>query len=190
MSLLSFFERFFLRRKRTIPSRVDSGPYLTRYHQIGCPTHPDGKWPFDEAGNPRAGSVKAKGRCAWIHNIHRSDSEQELHNHPWAWAISIIIWGGYWEERREWDSQKEIRQQITRECWKIVRRWRGPGSISLIRDSTYHRIDVGPRRVWTLFITGPATSGWSFWDRRTGTVVSSKAFRAARGIGKPNGAVG
>ncbi|MFW6184410.1 MAG: hypothetical protein ACOC8X_11485, partial [Chloroflexota bacterium] len=46
-----------------------------------------------------------KNRETWpgvfLHYFHRSDSDRELHNHPWDTAVAIILTGGYWEHRME-----------------------------------------------------------------------------------------
>lgn len=175
MNLRQWIERRIL-AKRIIPSRDGQGPYLVRYHLIGRPSHPDGQWPFDDRGNPRPGSMKAKGYCYWLHNIRRSDSEAELHSHPWPWAASFILWGGYWEERRVWDAIVG--------GWVVRQRWVRPWSFNFLRGDTFHRIDVGSKPVWTLFLTAPAFSkgGWGFWDRHTGRFIPSGDFRYLRGI--------
>lgn len=64
-------------RKKIIPNRESTGPYLTRYYLL-FKNRP--KWfPFN----------------VFLHNFHSSDPDQ-LHDHPWPY-FTLILKGGYWE---------------------------------------------------------------------------------------------
>ena len=91
-----------------------------------------------------------------LHHFRRSDSAEELHNHPWGKALSLILTGGYSEERRGRDGM-------------VWRRLFTPGMFNYITDETFHRVDLeDPHNgCWTLFITGERTQSWGFWDRHT-----------------------
>ena len=45
------------------------------------------------------------GRHAWfpftvyLHRFERPDNDRHLHNHPWPWAVSLVLTGGYDEVR-------------------------------------------------------------------------------------------
>jgi hypothetical protein len=111
-------------------------PYLIRYALFG--------WlPGDEH------------RASWLpniylHNILLPDSDLALHNHPWPWAISLILSGAYAEMR--FDDLKVY-------C---------PGQLNRISANTFHRIvDVHSSKersgAWTLFITsGGKRQPWGF----------------------------
>lgn len=128
----------------TIPD-TEKKPYLSRYFFFG-----DERKYF----NP------------FLHYFHASDKDKDddgtllLHNHPWTWSISIILWGGYSEERRQPDGS------ITRKTYR-------PGSINFIRRNTFHRVDLLEDGAWSLFITGwrpkekLGSSNWGFWNRKT-----------------------
>ena len=48
----------------------------------------------------------------WMINIFvRPDAERWLHNHPWKWARSIILWGWY-EEERPLGSTRRLSEEI------------------------------------------------------------------------------
>jgi len=86
-----------------------------------------------------------------MHEHHRGDPSGELHNHPWAWAWSLILAGGYDEERIVGPG--------------IVTRRYVAGDVNRLDQSDRHRIsDVAPG-TWSLFVTGPRVrDAWTFWD--------------------------
>ncbi|MGN6103684.1 MAG: hypothetical protein ACTHU0_01140, partial [Kofleriaceae bacterium] len=46
--------------------------------------------------------IRIPGVCDFrpmLHRFHRPDVDQHLHNHPWKWAVSLILSGSYVEER-------------------------------------------------------------------------------------------
>jgi hypothetical protein len=51
-----------------------------------------------------------------------------------------------------------------------------PWSINIIRDTTYHRVDLIDSECYSLFIAGPRASSWSFWERDTGRTVPWRQF--------------
>lgn len=153
-----------LPRPRIIYDREGSSPYLSRYYLTARPRMPDGSDPFTEYGNVRPGVLERERFCSvFLHRFHRGDDDLALHNHPWRWAISLVLAGGYLEERRTEDGGVERR---------VVR----PGSINIIRDSTYHRVDLIDSECFSLFIAGPRVASWSFWERDTGRTVPWRQF--------------
>ena len=94
----------------------------------------------------------------YLHQFHESDEDQELHNHPWLWSLSIILAGSYREERLVGNSIKE----------NILK----PGMLNFIRSNDFHRVDLLSNNVWTLFISGPRLQecrekSWGFLNRYT-----------------------
>src|SRR5437868_2995851 len=55
----------------------------------------------------------------FLHHFVGSDSPTEFHDHPWSWSLSLVLRGGYSEERRR-------RHDAT-----VTRRWLGPGRLNL-----------------------------------------------------------
>lgn len=111
-----------------LPCRViseDGTPYLERYfvfHAFGV-------------------------RC-YLHRFVGSDPERGLHDHPWAWGLSVGLAGWYLEERRD----------RTR-----VRRWLTP-----LGPDTFHRVikPHGSDDVWTLFLHSAGdVKPWGFLVR-------------------------
>jgi hypothetical protein len=145
---------------RIIHSRDAKRVYLYRWYITDAPTCKDGSEPFDETGQPRPGIVWSdKPFSVLLHRFASSDDGDALHNHPWTWAFSIILAGGYEEERKvSWGNV------VAR---KVVR----PFSVNRIGQDDFHRVDLIEEDCWTLFVTGPKISSWSFWDRVTGEVV-------------------
>jgi hypothetical protein len=112
-------------------------------------------------GNPKIhrhylfGTGKTFG--VFLHYFVGSDPATEFHDHPWSWSVSIVLCGGYTEERRgRYDST-------------ITRRWLGPGRVNLLLPDIFHRVELRDRRpAWTLFIHGPKIRKWGFLDSTTG----------------------
>jgi hypothetical protein len=151
---------------RVIMDGLGKSPYLSRYYVVGAPKMPDGSSPFDKFGNPKREAVWKDGWGLYIHRFHRSDVDREAHNHPWAWALSFIIAGGYREERRYGNEMR------TREV--------KPLSFNFIRSTDFHRVDLIEHDAWTLFLVGPKTKTWGFWDRNTGRYTPWREFLAAK----------
>lgn len=95
-----------------------------------------------------------------LHQFVRSDSDAELHNHPWDWAASLILAGGYSEERRVVSSSDNGRWHDT-----VQQRFFLPFSLNFLRANTFHRVDLLEEDCWTIFVTGPKVQSWGFWSR-------------------------
>lgn len=131
-------------------------PYLSRWYLRGLPRMPDGSFPFDNCGRPRRGSSEDKPPSVWLHKFGQSDDD-DYHNHPWAWAVSIILSVGYIEHRLNLRTKKETSRVLT------------PGSINFIRHGDFHRIElIGNQPAWSLFLPGPRVSEWGFFHMQTG----------------------
>lgn len=123
-------------------------------------------WParatiLDEDGEPKLhrhylfGTGKTFG--VFLHHFVGSDSATEFHDHPWSWAVSFVLRGGYLEDRR------------TRDRPAIARRWIGAGRFNWLPPNMFHRVELRQGRpAWTLFIHGPKVRKWGFLDAVTG----------------------
>lgn len=152
---------------RVIYDRAGKSPYLSRYYLFGGPTMADGSWPFERDGAMRAGALwPTRAFGLYLHKFHRGDDDMQLHNHPWRAAVSIILAGGYREERRVGD------RVVARSVW--------PGSVNVILADDFHRVDLFERDAWSLFLAGPKFQGWGFWDRENGSFVPWREFITAR----------
>jgi hypothetical protein len=98
--------------------------------------------------NGRVGHwLRERFPSAFLHCLHRSDGPSHgLHSHPWPWAVSVILRGGY----------VEIREG----GWRYYR----PGDVNVLRGDDFHRIELADDNepTWTLFIVGPRRGGWGF----------------------------
>lgn len=153
--------------RRIIWGRDGKTPYLGRFYINAEPLMPDGSNPWDANGNLRPGYVIPEGVLphVHVHHFYRSDDDGELHNHPWKWALSIVLAGGYSEERRTKDDHVERR---------LVK----PFSINFITENTFHRVDLLDEKngAWSIFIAGPRTQSWGFWNRVTKKFTSWEKF--------------
>lgn len=123
----------------------------------------------------------------YYHIVKRSDDDTAHHDHPW-WSFSIVLEGGYYEERIAAGGVKS-------------RKWCGPGSMLFRRTGKFaHRLVLenkpyavlgdaldGKMRelpAKTIFITGPVLRRWGF--HHTDSWVDAYEwddYCQARGIG-------
>lgn len=138
---------------RVIYDRAGKTPYLSRHYLLGAPYMKDGSVAIDRFGNPKENAIFPPGWGLYLHRFHRSDDDVALHNHPWEWSLSLILAGGYSEERRYGE--------------RVERRDVRPGRIIRINREDFHRVDLFEKDSWSLFLAGPKTASWGFWDRHT-----------------------
>ncbi len=128
-------------------------PYLLRYYLCGkAPLH---YWP-----------TGTKPHLHWLpfsvylHGFVRPDRDRDLHNHPWDKSYSLILSGGYDEERLDGRVKGSD---------FIIKRTVRPGRINVIRKDDFHRVTkLHADIVWTLFVTGRKLDTWGFRNRDTG----------------------
>lgn len=101
-----------------------------------------------------------------VHEILRSDTGRDPHDHPWPY-LTIVLKGGYWEER--FDRNGVI----------VSTKWHGPGSVLFRRATDLHKLTlpfspfgfadgrpiVAHEPATTLFITGRYRQKWGFMTR-------------------------
>lgn len=102
-----------------------------------------------------------------LHRMDAPDPGIDLHDHPW-WFVSIILWGGYEEERadtREAPTMARIAEAYaTRTTRRGVAEVRRPGSIRTMSLRECHTITrLLRRRSWSLVIGGPCRQSWGFY---------------------------
>ena len=136
--------------KYTIEDYTDGSPYLTR---VLFPRVP---W---------------LGFRPMLHKFHRPDGDRALHNHPWRWAVSLVLAGEYIEERLLPDESR-LAGKPDHES-RLVR-W-----FNVLTDRDYHRITELRGSVYTLFVIGPRTQGWGFLED-DGSTTDWQAYIAAR----------
>ncbi len=162
-NLLTRFARV-LSQPRVIYDREGGTPYLSRWYLLGKPRDPDPEF----AGQLQEGARDWRQRLPvnlFLHRFHRSDDDEALHNHPWAWAVSLVLAGGYDEERRVGD--------------EVVRRRFRPWALNFLTGQTYHRVELLESDAWSLFVVGPKRSTWYFWDRNRNARCQWRQYIAA-----------
>jgi hypothetical protein len=123
---------------RSVPAqeirRNPDVPYLTRYFLAG--------W------NPQ---TKQPGGAVFLHCFHHSDPNGEVHSHPWGFAVSIILVGGYREYRCQGGryGQLEVADYF-------------PGMVNVLTPETWHRVELLAEECWTLFLVGSYANPWRF----------------------------
>ena len=121
-------------RYRVIMDRLDGEPYLERYYVF---LRDRDRFPFN----------------IFVHKFLKSDPD-DVHDHPWPFA-TVILKGGYWEWRPQFNHLGEKTGEIAK--------WCGPGSFRTASANTYHRIELDPDiTCWTLFMPGAKQRDWGF----------------------------
>lgn len=110
--------------------------------------------------------VEKLGRSGiFLHKMTSPDPGIDLHDHPW-WFASIVLWGGYDEERadiREASMMAKVAEDrgVDQRGWLSGRkRW----SLKSTPLDVCHRITrLHKPTVWTLVIHGPHRRVWGFY---------------------------
>lgn len=107
-----------------------------------------------------------------LHRMDAPDPGVDLHDHPW-WFVSIILWGGYTEERasireavsraaradqldaRAGQRNAGVRGTTTRRRWLSVR--------SMRLDECHTITETHRSHSWSLVIKGPRLRSWGFY---------------------------
>lgn len=121
-------------RKRMI-SDLDGNPYLMRMYIL-----------------PDRGKETTFRPGLFLHKFFRSDDDRALHNHPWRFAISFILYGGYQEERLI-DGKVKVFD-------------RKPFTFNIIRANDFHRVKLNDEQegCWSIFLAFDRTQEWGFLD--------------------------
>lgn len=110
----------------------DNQPYLDRYFAAGwSPTN------------------KRSGPAIFLHHFVASDPDDAVHSHPWGWSASLILAGGYREERCALDGALTVREYH-------------PGDVNIINADDKHRIELLTADCWSLFLAGDFLKQWQF----------------------------
>jgi hypothetical protein len=148
--------------KRVI-TRDDGDPYLERYYLCG---DPGGLKYFPGETIRWWQRALTWLPCIYVHRFRRDDADQELHNHPWT-AVSLIVAGGYVEERRVVDPGNPYRFRTVR---KFVKPWR----LNRLEADTFHRVELAESDCWSIIKLGPKVQTWGFWNPATGEFLHWK----------------
>lgn len=149
---------------REIPR--ETGRYLTR-------------WSFREQ--------RPKGGGGWRVYLHRFwANDLELHDHPWRWSFSLVLWGSYTERYFDFPAGVPARDDHPLGIrYGTPLRRRRVRWFNWIPSTRFHQIEaLHPRAgaVWTLFVCGPVHGGsWGFWVPGRGRVPHA-ARKAERGM--------
>ena len=108
---------------------VDDKPYLVRYRLLSL-----------------------FGYGLYLHHILRSDTQRELHDHPWNF-VTFLLWGSYVEENFLCNDPKFVAKSYRRRMWSLLFR----------KATDFHRLELQPgKTVWTLFFSGRKIRKWGF----------------------------
>lgn len=164
------------RLPQRIISRDDGAPYLERYYLCG---EAGGLKYFPEGQQAMRWWQKALTwlPCIYLHRFVASDSDVELHNHPWT-AASLILSGGYIEERRV---PRPHPHKDAIETKPFM-----PWSVNRLYADTFHRVLLVGGDCWTLIKVGEKVQTWGFWHPQTEEFVHWKEHWARKQSRKPS----
>lgn len=122
-----------------------------------------------------------------LHKFVSSDAKDELHNHPWRWAVSFILTGSYRETR-----SNPMRGDYMKHKQVLL----GPpqtddfsaGDHNFIGADTFHSVQLLSEEVWTLFLHGPRIQHWAFVPAihdgtlQTMRVIKTRTFNARKAV--------
>lgn len=128
---MKFLEKSLFKVTNYLPCKIinDAGvPYLERYHLL---------------------SLGKNFMRGYIHRFVASDPDRGVHDHPWNYAVSFVLTGGYYEERL-----------IDGE---VVTRRVKPFSLNFIKGSDFHRVVMPEGQTcWSIFFHTNWVKGWGF----------------------------
>lgn len=93
------------------------------------------------------------GTRYFIHRFMMSDPDRGLHDHPWLWAKSYILAGGY--------------DELVLKHRKVVTVERRAFEINKFDGYAFHRVTMPDHlkgKTWTLFTHGPREKDWGFLE--------------------------
>ncbi|MBT5229746.1 MAG: hypothetical protein HOM11_05660 [Methylococcales bacterium] len=129
--------RFLFYWSAKLPCRqitVEGKPYLERYY-LG----------------------KVLGLTFYLHRFVDDDDERAVHDHPWTWALALILCGGYQEER--------VLYMDPNKGWHSIHRTMFPGRLNVIRPNDFHRVRHPKINTWTLFFHTKKMKDWGFLEK-------------------------
>lgn len=149
-SFLLFILGLFIGQIRKRILLREEEPYLIRITLLKCPYF----------------SVK-------IHKALMSDPATP-HDHPWNY-LSIILWGGYYEETIENKSVISTASGKIYEGPFTKQKWYGPGSFLYRKGDSLHRLIVpeGKYSISLIFV-GKKWRDWGFWDFYKGWISNKE----------------
>lgn len=150
-------EKFARKLPTWIITVAEDDPYLARHYVFKK------DWIPERLRNGLLRSIPS----VFVHEFQRGDSDREYHSHPWKFAFSIILAGGYVEERVATHSDGTLH---------VVSKTYRPGMFNIIRADDFHRVELlDGKTTWTLFIAGERTGDlWGFLDVSTREFVTWK----------------
>lgn len=92
---------------------------------------------------------RTKGPAVFLHHFVASDPNDQVHSHPWGWSLSLVLVGGYREQRCDVDGRSTVNEYR-------------PGDLNVLRAKDKHRIDLLGDDCWTVFLAGTFEQMWGF----------------------------
>lgn len=147
--LPGYMNRWWLVPYNTVILRKVTEPFRPGHGMLVARHTGDGTGPVTWR-RPLARLIQLCGLAVRIHEILRSDSGRDPHDHPWSF-LTIILKGGYYEQLFDDDGTL------------VSTTWHGPGSVLFRRAGTWHKLILPKgKTATTLFISGQKRCTWGF----------------------------
>ncbi len=120
------------------------------------------RWGFEWHHGPDASDTLFG---VFVHRMDAADPGTDLHDHPW-WFGSLILWGGYTEERapiRLATYMAGIAARFPGCAPGFVERRRWLSCRTMRLDECHRITRLQGRHTWTLVVHGPKRRGWGFY---------------------------
>ncbi len=108
-------------------------------------------------------------RNGWTYYLHRMlgpDPDRDLHNHPWKYAYSRVLYGSYIERRLDFGFQRRKIEHIPATVINTIRGYyyyNAVGASNVLGEHTWHTIvEVKEPETWTLFWHSEWFRPWGF----------------------------
>ena len=99
------------------------------------------------------------GKRIFIHRFMSSDPDRGLHDHPWHWALSLILAGQY--------NELYLHSENLDDKQFIAMRTKKAGEFNKIEGGKFHRVMLDEEymgKTWTMFMHGPRDREWGFLE--------------------------
>lgn len=93
------------------------------------------------------------GLTFYLHRFVSNDGDRFLHNHPWRFALGILLRGVYYERFKKGLSMSYKTEYRTLQGWR---------RFNFISRNSFHQIVGAQTETWTLFIHTNKKEGWGF----------------------------
>lgn len=137
--------------------RIDPHPMRQHPDVVAYDIETDGDKYIERMLVPKLGGARMM-----LHHILRPDRDDHLHDHPWRTAYSVVLAGGYREERQIGPHGNRFSRYVGGQ--ELLTRQGRRISENDLSAGIYHRITFVEPDTWSLVVTGERDTSrkWGF----------------------------